>query len=63
MSSNDRYQWLFRKGPALSLSLNEEGHILDASDAWLTRFGYGRPELSQLRSRDIINQESARRII
>ena len=63
MFSNDRYQWLFRKGPVLSLSLNEEGHILDASDAWLARFGYGRPELSQLRSRDITNQESARRII
>ena len=63
MFSNDRYQWLFRKGPVLSLSLNEEGHILDASDACLARFGYGRPELSQLRSRDITNQESARRII
>ena len=39
MSLADRYQWLFRKSPALSVSLDEDGYFLDASDAWLARFG------------------------
>ena len=63
MSNDDRYEWLFRKGPALSLSLDEKGYIFDASDAWLTRFGYSRSELRQLRPRDVSNPETARRII
>ena len=40
MSLADRYQWLFRKSPALSVSLDEDGYFLDASDAWLARFGF-----------------------
>jgi len=33
MSIENRYQWLFRKSPALSVSLDQDGFILDASDA------------------------------
>ena len=63
MSSENRYQWLFRKSPALSVSLDQDGFILDASDAWLTRFGYGRDELAALRPQDLSSPESARRIV
>jgi len=63
MSSESRYQWLFRKSPALSVSLDQDGFILDASDAWLTRFGYGRDELAALRPQDLSSPESARRIV
>ena len=63
MSTDDRYQWLFRKSPALSVSLNEDGFFLDASDAWLTRFGYSRSELESLRPQDVSSPESARRIV
>lgn len=59
----DRYQWLFRKSPALSVSLNQDGYFLDASDAWLTRFGYSRDELTALRPQDVSSPESTRRIV
>ncbi len=63
MSIDDRYQWLFRKSPALSVSLNKDGYFLDASDAWLTRFGYSREELTVLRPQDLSSEASARRIV
>jgi len=63
MSSENRYQWLFRKSPALSVSLDQDGFILDASDAWLTRFGYGRDELAALRPQGLSSPESARRSV
>ena len=63
MSIKDRYQWLFRKSPAMTVSLNEEGYMLDASDAWLRRFGYTREEIADLRPQDLGSPESARRIV
>src|SRR5882672_11261011 len=63
MSIEDRYQWLFRKTPALSVSLNEEGYIVDASDAWLRRFGYTREEVTNVRPQDLGSEESAKRIV
>jgi PAS domain S-box-containing protein len=57
-----RYQWLFRKSPALTVSLDEDGYFLDASDAWLRRFGYARDEITQMRPQDLASAESARRI-
>jgi PAS domain S-box-containing protein len=62
MAPSDRYQWLFRKIPVLAASLNEDGLFLDASDAWLRRFGYERPQLRQLRPQDLATPESARLI-
>ena len=58
----DRCQWLFRNGPALTVSFDEDGYFLDASDAWLARFGYAREDISKLRPQDIASPESARRI-
>ena len=61
MSAEERYQWLFRKVPALIVSLDEEGHCLDASDAWLKRFGYTREEIRHRRPQDLGSEESTRR--
>jgi PAS domain S-box-containing protein len=58
----DRYQWLFRKSPALTVSLNEEGFFLDASEAWLQRFAYSRDEITNVRPQDLGSPESAKRI-
>jgi PAS domain S-box-containing protein len=62
MSLADRYQWLFRKSPALTVSLDEDGYFLDASEAWLARFGYTRERIAELRPQDIGSPESALRI-
>ena len=63
MSLEDRYQWLFRKCPALIVSLNEDGYFLDASDAWLKRFGYTREEITTVRPQDLASAEAAKRIV
>jgi PAS domain S-box-containing protein len=56
------YQWLFRRSPALLAILNEEGFFVDASDAWLKRFGYGRDEIVNMRPQDLATKEVAQRI-
>jgi PAS domain S-box-containing protein len=63
MSLEDRYQWLFRKSPALIVSLNEDGFFVDASDSWLRRFGYAREEIVNMRPQDLASTEGAKRII
>ena len=63
MSLEDRYQWLFRKCPALIVSLTEDGYFLDASDAWLRRFGYTRDEITTVRPQDLASAEAAKRIV
>jgi PAS domain S-box-containing protein len=62
MSLAERYQWLFRKSPALIVSLDEDGYFLDASDAWLSRFGYTRDEITRMRPQDLGSPESAQRV-
>lgn len=62
MSLVDRYQWLFRKSPALMVSLDADGYFLDASDAWFDRFGYTRDGIGKLRPQDLGSRESARLI-
>jgi PAS domain S-box-containing protein len=62
MSLADRYQWLFRKSPALIVSLDEDGRFLDVSDAWLSRFGYSLDEIRHRRPQDISSDACARRI-
>jgi PAS domain S-box-containing protein len=62
MPTTNRYQWLFRKSPALMVSINEDGYFLDASDAWLARFGYERDEILRLRPQDLSSPEAADRM-
>jgi PAS domain S-box-containing protein len=59
----DRYEWLFRKSPALIASLSEDGFFLDASDLWLKRFGYAREEIVNMRPQDLASQDAAKRIV
>jgi PAS domain S-box-containing protein len=63
MSQQDEYQWLFRRSPALLVSLNEDGFFVDASDAWLRRFGYAREEIANMRPQDLASPEGAKRIV
>ena len=56
------YRPFFRMSPVLAVALNEEGFMLDASDAWLRRFGYAREEISRLRARELSSPASSRRI-
>ncbi len=63
MPTDTRYQWLFRKSPALIASLTEDGFFLDASDLWLRRFGYAREEIVNIRPQDLASPEAARRIV
>ncbi len=60
MDIAERYQWLFRKSPAMTVSLDQDGYFLDASDAWLARFGYEREEILTLRPDDLATPEQAR---
>jgi PAS domain S-box-containing protein len=61
--SQDEYQWLFRRSPALIVSLNQEGFFVDASDAWLRRFGFGREEIVNMRPQDLASPEGAKHIV
>jgi PAS domain S-box-containing protein len=63
MAKQDEYQWLFRRSPALLVSLNEDGFFVDASDAWLRRFGYAREEITTMRPQDLASPEGAKRIV
>jgi PAS domain S-box-containing protein len=63
MSQAEQYQWLFRRSPALLVSLNEDGFFVDASDAWLRRFGYGREEITNMRPHDLASPDGAKRIV
>lgn len=59
---NTDYQTLFRMSPALAVALDEDGYFVDASDAWLRRFGYDRDEIARLRARDLASPAASRRI-
>lgn len=63
MALEDRYQWLFRKSPALVVSLNEDGFFTDASDSWLRRFGWGREEIANMRPQDLASPDVSKRIV
>jgi len=63
MSQQEQYQWLFWRSPALLVSLNEDGFFVDASDAWLRRFGYAREEITNMRPQDLASPEGAKRIV
>lgn len=62
MSVEDRYRWLFRKAPIMAVSLSEAGEILDASDAWLTRFECDRESMVGLTPSTMATPETARAI-
>jgi len=63
MSARNRYQWIFRRSPALLVALDRDGYFADASDAWLARFGYSRAEIRGLRPQELASEASVKRII
>ena len=56
------YQAFFRISPVLAVAVNEEGYVLDATDAWLNRLGYARGETYGLRARELSSPAVTRRI-
>lgn len=56
------YRPFFRMSPVLAVALNEEGFVLDATDAWLQRFGYARDGLHRLRARELSSPAVMQRI-
>ena len=56
------YRPFFRMSPVLAVALNEEGFLLDATDAWLQRFGYTRDEIQPLRARELSSPAVTHRI-
>lgn len=56
------YRPFFRMSPVLAVALNEEGFLLDATDAWLRRFGYARDEIHRLRARELSSPAVMQRI-
>ncbi len=63
MVATDRYRNYFRRSPALLVALDSDGYFIDATDAWLARFGYAREEIGSLRPQDLATEASLRRIV
>ena len=56
------YRQFFRMSPVLAVALDEDGFLVDASDAWLQRFGYTRADIARLRARELSSSAVSRRI-
>ena len=48
--------------PVLAVAVDEDGFLVDASDAWLQRFGYTRADIARLRARELSSSAVSRRI-
>ena len=57
------YQTFFRMSPVLAMALDEEGFLLDATDAWLQRFGYTRDEIYRLHARELSSPAVNQRVV
>ena len=62
MEKEGTYRWLYQNSPALLASVNPQGCLVDASDAWLERLGYSRADIVGKPARDLSTAESARLI-
>lgn len=62
MITQDDYQWLFRKSPAMATSIAEDGVYLDVNDTMLDRLGYTREEMVGRSPEDFTTPESAARV-
>ena len=56
--SEERYQTLYQKTPAMLHSINREGELVDVSDRWLKVLGYTRPEVIGRKVSDFLTEES-----
>ena len=62
MITQDDYQWLFRKSPAMATSIAEDGVYLDVNDTMLDRLGYEREEMVGRNPAEFMTPESATRV-
>jgi PAS domain S-box-containing protein len=62
MITQDDYQWLFRKSPAMATFIAEDGVYLDVNDAMLKRLGYEREDMVGHFPEDFTTPQSAARI-
>jgi PAS domain S-box-containing protein len=62
MITQDDYQWLFRKSPAMATFIAEDGLYLDVNDTMLKRLGYEREEMVGRNPEDFTTSETATRI-
>ena len=62
MITQDDYQWLFRKSPAMATSIAEGGVYLDVNDTMLKRLGYSREEMVGRSPEEFTTPESAVRV-
>ena len=62
MSTEDDYQWLFRKAPVMASAIAEDGVYLDVNDTMLKRLGYRRDEMVGRRPEEFTTPESAERV-
>ena len=62
MLTNDDYQWLFRKAPAMATSIGPDGTYLDVNDAFVERMGYVRDQMVGRKPTDFVTADSAKRI-
>lgn len=55
------YRELYRRSPAMLLATDEEGRLVEVSEAWLARLRYERHEVIHRPHRDFLTEESRRR--
>jgi PAS domain S-box-containing protein len=62
MSTQQDYEWLFRKAPVMTASFAEDGTFLDINDAMLERLGYALDEMVGHKPEEFVTPESAERL-
>ena len=63
MSTQNDYEWLFRKAPVMTTSIAEDGRYLDVNDAMLDRLGYALQDMVGHKPEEFATPESAERIV
>jgi PAS domain S-box-containing protein len=63
MSTQQDYEWLFRKAPVMTTSIAEDGTYLDVNDAMLRRLGYAHDDMIGRKPEEFTTPESAERIV
>lgn len=58
--SQERYQKLYEKTPAIMHSIDAGGNLISVSDLWLSTFGYARAEVMGKKSSSFLTEASKR---
>ncbi len=62
MITQDDYQWLFRRSPAMATFIAEDGAYVDVNDTMLERLGYDRADMVGHNPEEFTTPESAARV-